>query len=57
MNDIEEIKDITTLYGDNNGAIFISRHSQHIGPGTKHIDVRYHFMHEIIANGKLLYEK
>lgn len=43
MGEIEPIDKIATLYGDNNGAIFISNHS-HVGPRKKHIDVRYHFI-------------
>jgi hypothetical protein len=56
MEEIDTIDDIATLYGDNNGAIFISRHS-HVGPRTKHIDVRYHYIRELIADGKLSYLK
>ena len=31
------------LFEDNNGAIFIARHN-HVGPRTKHIDVRFHYI-------------
>jgi histone deacetylase 1/2 len=44
------------MYGDNNGAIFMSNHS-HVGPRTKHIDVRYHFIRQLIEEGKLIYKK
>lgn len=53
MTKIKTTDDIATLFGENNGAIFISRHS-HVGPRTKHIDVRYHFIRELILNGKLI---
>lgn len=56
MTKIKTTDDIATLFGENNGAIFISRHS-HVGPRTKHIDVRYHFIRELILNGKLIQYK
>mmetsp|Transcript_7735 Transcript_7735/g.14591 ORF Transcript_7735/g.14591 Transcript_7735/m.14591 type:complete len:170 (-) Transcript_7735:332-841(-) len=44
------------MYGDNDGAIFISNHN-HVGPRTKHIDVQYHFIRQLIAKGHLVYNK
>ena len=44
------------MFGDNNGAIFISKNS-HVGPRTKHIDVRHHYLRELQANGHLEYLK
>ena len=44
------------MFGDNNGAIFLSKHS-HVGPRTKHIDVRYHYLRELQTEGHLEYLK
>ena len=44
------------MYGDNNGAIFLSKHN-HVGARTKHIDVRYHYLRELQTNGHLDYKK
>ena len=42
----------TLVYGDNKGSIFIgSNPVQEIHP--KHIDIKYHYMHECIAKKKI----
>jgi hypothetical protein len=42
-----------TLYQDNQGALFIEKnHSQK--PKTKHIDIKYHFIKELIQEKKLI---
>ena len=47
---------INTLFCDNQSAIFITKdHMFH--EMTKHIDVRYHFVHEIIAQGYIIVSK
>jgi hypothetical protein len=44
-----------TLYQDNQGALFIEKnHSQK--PRTKHIDIKYHFIKELIQEKKLIVE-
>ena len=40
------------VYEDNVGAIFLSENEQ-VSGRTKHIDVRYHFIRDHIANGNL----
>jgi len=40
------------IYEDNQGAIFLANNKT-TGQQTKHIDVRYHFICELIDNGEL----
>ena len=42
----------TTLYGDNQSAIALSRDHQYHAR-TKHIDIRFHFIRWIVAEGKI----
>jgi hypothetical protein len=42
----------TTLYGDNQGAIALTRDHQYHAR-TKHIDIHFHFIRWIVAKGKL----
>ena len=42
----------TTLFSDNQSAIALTKEHQYHAR-TKHIDVRYHFIHWIIKDGKL----
>jgi hypothetical protein len=42
----------TTLYGDNQGAIALARDHQYHAR-TNHIDIRFHFIRWIVAEGKL----
>jgi len=48
----EPIMDMTTLFSDNQSAIALTwDHQFHLH--TKHIDVRYHFIHWVVENGAL----
>eukprot|EP01119_Soliformovum_irregulare_P002841 TRINITY_DN1309_c0_g2_i1.p1 TRINITY_DN1309_c0_g2~~TRINITY_DN1309_c0_g2_i1.p1 ORF type:complete len:1074 (-),score=203.85 TRINITY_DN1309_c0_g2_i1:206-3268(-) len=40
----------TTIFGDNQGAIALAKHNN-VNARSKHIDIRYHFIRETIANG------
>ena len=42
----------TTLFSDNQSAIALTKDHQY-HPGTKHIDIRFHFIHWIIENGSI----
>ena len=45
----------TTMYVDNQGAIALTKNlDQH--PKTKHIDIRYHFVQDLIENGVIRLE-
>ncbi len=48
----EPIADATTLFSNNQSAIALTRDHQ-FHPRTKHIDVRYHFIHWVVENGVL----
>ena len=41
-----------TIYEDNEGAIFLAKNQQ-IGMRTKHIDVRYHFVRDLVKDDYL----
>ena len=47
---------ISTLVCDSQSAIFLTK-DQMFHERTKHIDVRYHFVHEIIARGDIVVSK
>ena len=47
---------IDTLFCDNQSAIFLTK-DQMFHERTKHIDVRYHFVREIIARGDIVMSK
>jgi hypothetical protein len=47
-----EFSSLTTLYRDNQGAIALT-HDHQYHTCTKHIDIHFHFICWIIANGKL----
>ena len=47
---------ISTLFCDNQSAIFLIK-DQMFHERTKHIDVRYHFVREIIARGDIVVSK
>ena len=55
-NSIEEIikeqQPPAIIYEDNLGAIFLSKNSQ-VSSRTKHIDVRHHFIRDLIKEKKL----
>ena len=42
-----------TINCDNQGAIVLSKDNK-FHARTKHIDIRYHFIHECVADGKVL---
>ena len=42
----------TTLFSDNQSAIALTKDHQY-HPQTKHIDIRYHFIHWVIEKGSL----
>ena len=44
---------ISTLFYDSQSAIFLTKDKM-FHERTKHIDLRYHFMHEIIARGDIV---
>jgi len=48
----EPIADATTLFSDNQSAIALTWDHQ-FHPHTKHIDMRYHFIHWVVENGAL----
>ena len=47
---------ISTLFCDNQNAIFLTK-DQRFHERTKHIDVRYHFVREVIARGDIVVSK
>ena len=47
---------ISTLFCDNQTTIFLTK-DQMFHERTKHIDVRYHFVREIIARGDIVVSK
>ena len=40
------------LYGDNMGSLFLSRNAQ-VGPRTKHVDTRHHFLRQMVSKRDL----
>jgi hypothetical protein len=55
MQDPVETADVITqmdLFNDNNGAVFLSQESA-INQRSKHIDIRYHFIRELVKNKKI----
>jgi len=55
-NLLEEITGIrlpSILLEDNTGAIFLVRNQQ-VGPRTKHIDIRHHFLRELHEDGSMI---
>ena len=40
------------LYGDNMGSLFLTRNAQ-VGPQTKHVDTRHHFLRQMVSKGDL----
>jgi hypothetical protein len=49
----EPLSDATTLFSDNQLAIVLTRNHQ-FHPRTKHINVRYHFIHWVVENGEFV---
>jgi len=48
----KHIGPISTLYADNQGAIPLARNSEYHAR-TKHIDIQYHFIRELVTSAKL----
>ena len=42
----------TPICGDNQGSIFMASHPMQ-NPRSKHIDIRYHYIREVVASGKV----
>jgi len=49
-------QDITVVYCDNQSVIHLSK-NQMYHERTKHIDVRYHFLRDIISQGNIIVKK
>ena len=41
------------IYEDNEGAIFLAKKNQQVGMRTKHIDVRHHFIRDLVRDNFL----
>ena len=41
------------IFEDNTGAIYLVN-NQHIGSRTKHIDIRWHFLRDLVEEGKIM---
>lgn len=50
FGELDESRNVTTVFCDNQSAIFLAK-DQMFHDRTKHIDVRYHFVREVIARG------
>jgi hypothetical protein len=48
----DEVEVPIKLYADNVGALFLAENAS-VGQRTKHIDVRYHFIRDLVQNGTL----
>ena len=49
-------QEVTTIYCDSQSAIYLTK-DQMYHERTKHIDVKYHFIRDIIADKKVLIQK
>jgi hypothetical protein len=56
FGELSEDLQITTVFSDSQSAIFLTK-DQMFHERTKHIDVRYHFVREIIARGDIVVSK
>lgn len=53
MNDLDSnVYNCTTIYGDNQGAIALSKNPVHRSR-CKHIDVKYHFIRDVLKAGRI----
>ena len=43
----------TPLFCDNNGAITLAKNDAILHPRTKHIDIRYHYIREVVGNRQI----
>jgi hypothetical protein len=50
FGELDNSRNVTTVFCDNQSAIFLTK-DQMFHDRTKHIDVRYHFVREVIARG------
>ena len=50
FGELDNSRNVTTVFCDNQSAIFLAK-DQMFHDRTKHIDVRYHFVREVIARG------
>jgi len=53
LEEITGVRKPAIMLEDNTGAIFLVRNQQ-VGPRTKHIDVRHHFIRELHEDGSLM---
>ncbi|KAG8483857.1 hypothetical protein CXB51_023418 [Gossypium anomalum] len=56
FSELNEDLQINTVFCDSQSAIFLTK-DQMFHERTKHIDVRYHFVHDIIARGDIVVSK
>ncbi|KAG8503622.1 hypothetical protein CXB51_001566 [Gossypium anomalum] len=56
FNELNEDLQISTIFCDSQSVIFLTK-DQIFHERTKHIDVRYHFVHDIIARGDIIVSK
>ncbi|KAG8472802.1 hypothetical protein CXB51_034693 [Gossypium anomalum] len=56
FSDLNEDLQISTVFCDSQNTIFLTK-DQMFHERTKHIDVRYHFIHDIIARGDIVVSK
>ena len=49
---LTHIKQMSTLYGDNQGALALARNPEYHAR-TKHIDIQYHFVRELVLAEKV----
>ncbi|KAG8478904.1 hypothetical protein CXB51_028750 [Gossypium anomalum] len=56
FSELNEDLQISTVFCDSQSAIFLTK-DQMFHERTKHIDVRYHFVHDIIARGDIVVSK
>ena len=56
FSELNEDLQISTVFCDNQSAIFLTK-DQMFHERTKHIDVRYHFVRDIIARGDIIVSK
>lgn len=56
FSELNEDLQISTVFCDNQSAIFLTK-DQMFHERTKHIDVRYHFVRDIIARGDIVVSK
>ena len=53
LGELKVVEKPGLIFEDNTGAIFLVANKQ-VGPRTKHIDVRHHFIREQSENGNML---